>query len=196
MAHAWIFCLALRAMKRDPIFQARTCAPVACETISPQRILVVEGDPFLRHLSAEVLIRHGYEVNAAEDGAAALKELQAIHYNLLITDFELPKINGLGLIKKLRAARLALPVVMVAEKLPARELARNPWLQPAATLLKPFAIDTLLATVKVVLCAVHNPREQVALRASTITQVLEQCLKHYSERPDWGIKPVSGHFQT
>jgi DNA-binding response OmpR family regulator len=126
-------------------------APLQFQTNPPHRILVVENDPFLLHLSAEVLIRDGYEVNAAEDGAAAWKELQAINYDLLITDCKLPKLTGIGLIKKLRATRLALPVVLVAEKLPARKLARNPLLQPAATLLKPIVVDALLDTVKTVL---------------------------------------------
>ena len=176
-------------MKGDPIFRAReTSSPFAqCQMNLPQRILVVEGDPFLRHLCAEVLIRHGYEVNAAEDGAAAWEELQAINYHLLITDFDLPKMNGIGLIKKLRAARLALPVVIVAGRLPTHKLALNPALQPVATLLKPFAIDALLDTVKIVLGATNSPREQIAARASMITPVIQECLKPDSDYAHWRI---------
>ena len=118
----------------------------------PQRILVVQPDPFLLHLSAEVLIQHGYEVNATEDAATAWTELQAINYHLLITDYKLPEATGIGLIRKLRAARLALPVVLIAEKIPTQQLARLPSLQPAAVLLKPLATDALLRTVKTVLC--------------------------------------------
>src|ERR1017187_7601349 len=69
----------------------------------PHRILVVENDPFLREFNVEVLIRHGYEVKTAEDGATAWKELQAFNYNLLITEYKLPKVTGLALIKKLQA---------------------------------------------------------------------------------------------
>ena len=92
--------------------------PIQFQMNQPHRILVVEPHPFLLHFSAEVLIRHGYEVNAVEDAATAWEELQAINYNFLVADYKLPKITGIGLIKKLRAARLALPVVLVAEKLP------------------------------------------------------------------------------
>ena len=141
---------------------ASAIMPLQFQTNQPHRILVVEPDPFLLHLSAEVLIRHGYEVNAAEDAATAWEELQAINYHLLITEYKLPKITGIGLIKKLRAARLALPVVLVAERLPTQRLAKYPPLQPAATLLKPFAVDTLLDIVRNVLRVTDSPREQIA----------------------------------
>jgi hypothetical protein len=40
----------------------------------PHRVLVMEGDPFRLHFNVEVLMQHGYEVKAAEDGATAWKE--------------------------------------------------------------------------------------------------------------------------
>jgi DNA-binding response OmpR family regulator len=57
---------------------------------------------------------------------------------------------------------MALPVVMAAGRLPTHELARNPSLQLAAMLLKPFAVDALLNTVKNVLRATDSPPGQVA----------------------------------
>ena len=151
----------------------------------PHRILVVEKDPFLLHFNVEVLIRHGYEVKTAEDGATAWRELQAVNYNLLITEYKLPKVTGVALIKKLHAAHLALPVVLVAEKMPMHQLAKYPWLQPAATLLKPIAVDGLLDTVKSVLRATSSPLGQLALRASTITPMLQEILEHGVEHSHW-----------
>src|ERR1035438_6867731 len=98
--------------------------PLESRAHQPHRILVVAEDPFLLHFNVAVLIRHGYEVKAAEDATSAWKELQATNYNLLITDYKLPKMTGIGLIKKLHAARLALPVVLVAEKAPPHQLAK------------------------------------------------------------------------
>ena len=71
---------------------------------------------------------------------------------LLITEHDLPRLTGVELVRKLRAARMALPVVMAAGRLPTHQLARNPSLQFAAMLLKPFGVDELLDTVKKVLC--------------------------------------------
>jgi DNA-binding response OmpR family regulator len=119
---------------------------------SPYRILVVDDDPYLCHLSAEVLIRHGYEVNAAGDGAAAWEELNANSYDLLITDNNMPRLTGVELVRKLRSARMALPVIMATTgRLPAEALAQNPPLQLAAMLPKPFHIVELLETVENVL---------------------------------------------
>jgi DNA-binding response OmpR family regulator len=119
---------------------------------SPYRILVVDDDPYLCHLSAEVLIRHGYQVNAAGDGAAAWEELNANRYDLLITDNNMPRLTGVELIRKLRSACMALPVIMATTgRLPAEVLGQNPPLLLAAMLPKPFHIVELLETVKKVL---------------------------------------------
>jgi DNA-binding response OmpR family regulator len=114
---------------------------------------VVEEDSDLRQLYSEALAGPGYHVDATDDGAAAWEALKANRYHLLITEHEIPSVTGVELIKMLRAARMALPVVMAAGRLPTHELARNTSLLVAATLAKPFAVDTLLNTVKHVLRA-------------------------------------------
>ena len=103
----------------------------------------------------------GYHVDTAADGTTGWAALKTHHYHLLITEHEMPVLTGVELVKKLRAARMALPVVMAAGRLPMYELARNPSLQLAATLAKPFAVDALLDTVKSVLRARDSAREQI-----------------------------------
>ncbi len=117
----------------------------------PHRILVVEDDGDLRRLNTEVLIHSGYVVDTAGDGAAAWEALQAHRYDLLITDNNMPRLTGMDLLKKLRSARMELPVIMATGTLPTQELEQNPWLEPVARLAKPYATDRLVATVKEVL---------------------------------------------
>jgi DNA-binding response OmpR family regulator len=136
----------------------------------PDRILVVDDDPYSRHLNADVLIRHGYEVNAAEDGATGWEELQANRYKLLITEHELPRLTGVKLLMKLRAARMALPVIVATGTLPKPDFTKRPRLQPTATLIKPFTPDELLATVNKVLGSTDSPREQLAPRPGRKTR--------------------------
>ena len=125
-------------------------APLRCPThLSPPRILVVDEDSDLRLLYTEALVRPGYHVDAAEDGAAALKALRVNNYHLLITEHSLPTLTGVELVRTLRAARMAVPVIMAAARLPMHELARNPSLQPVAVLPKPFYLSQLLETVRV-----------------------------------------------
>ena len=125
--------------------------PLQSQTNPPDHILVVEDDIFFRRLNTQVLLRSGYEVDAAADGAAAWQALNTDSYDLLITDNNMPKLSGVELLKKLRAARMALPVIMATGTLPEEEFTRHPWLQPAATLLKPYTGEEMLRTVKKVL---------------------------------------------
>jgi len=151
-------------MKNRELWQAGEPAslPLLCPAVSRHRILVVDEDSDLRLLYADALARPGYHVDAAENGAAAWEALQANYYNLLITEHDMPGLTGVELVRKLRSARMALPVVMAAGRLPTHELARNPSLGLAATLLKPFAVEVLLDTVRNVLRATDTPCELIA----------------------------------
>jgi DNA-binding response OmpR family regulator len=126
------------------------------------RILVVDDDTGIRKIGAEVLVRHGYQVDAAEDSATGWKALQAHTYDLLITDLDMPRLSGLKLVKKLRAARMALPVILASGIMTPRELNQSPWLQLSGALLKPVSPEQLLQTVRAVLCAPNGAREQIA----------------------------------
>ena len=132
------------------------------QSSAPHRILVVDDDSSIRQLNAELLMRSGYEVDAAEDGGAAWDALSADSYDLLITDHNMPKVSGVELLERLRAARKALPVIMATGVLPKEEFMRQPWRQPAATLLKPYTTEALLGTVREVLRATDDARGPIA----------------------------------
>jgi DNA-binding response OmpR family regulator len=150
-------------MKDNKISQAGepANAPRQHPTKASHHILVVDEDSDLRRLYAEALAGLGYHVDAAEDGAAAWEALKANRYHLMITEHEMPNLTGVELVKMVRAAHMAVPVVMAAGRLPTHELARNPSLQLAATLSKPFPVNALLDTVQNVLRATDSPHEQI-----------------------------------
>jgi DNA-binding response OmpR family regulator len=135
---------------------------------------VVEDDSGVRQLSAQALVGSGYHVDAAEDGAAAWEALQIKAFNLLITDHNMPKLTGVELVKKLRSARMALPVIMATGRLPTEALAQNPSLQLAAVLPKPFSVAELLETVRAVLRATDSAPGQL------------------EPLPDWRSQPSAG----
>jgi DNA-binding response OmpR family regulator len=149
-------------------------APVPGATSRPQRILVVDNDPDIRQLGTEVLIRHGYQVDAAGDHIAGWKALQVYTYDLLITDLDMPRLSGLKLVKRLRDARLALPVILASGIMTPQELSRNPWFHLSGALLKPVSPDQLLRTVQTVLRANDSACEQIA------------------PPPDWRSEPSAG----
>ena len=132
---------------------AALVAPTRIPGHSSQRILVVDDDAAIRQLNSRVLSRSGYLVDAAENGAAGWDALHGNNFDLLITDHDMPKLSGLELVKKVRSARMTLPVILATGTLPKEDLERHPWLQVAATLLKPFSPQQLLKTVQEVLRA-------------------------------------------
>ena len=114
------------------------------------RILVVDDDKDIRYLNTEVLGDSGYIVDSAADGALAWEALQTKDYDLLLTDYDMPRLNGLNLIRKLRAAGTTIPVILMSGTVPTKEL-EHPWLHIDATLPKPYTFDDLLACVQYVL---------------------------------------------
>jgi DNA-binding NtrC family response regulator len=118
---------------------------------SSRRILVVDDDNDVRQLSVDVLIDSGYEVEAAKDGAAGWEALQTEDFDLVITDNKMPRMTGIEMLERLRAARMTVPVIMATSHLPTHEFASKPWLRPEATLQRPVTNDDLLKTVKRVL---------------------------------------------
>jgi DNA-binding response OmpR family regulator len=152
-------------------------APTRNQTNKSKRILVVDDEPSVRQLMAEALGFSGYQVVAVEDGAAAWATLQLNSYDLLVTDNNMCRLTGIGLIKKLHAARRALPVIMVTGAPPTEELTRHPWLQIDATLLKPFTVAELLGIVRQVLRATESLPEQIESQPNWRSQPSADALR-------------------
>ena len=109
-------------------------------------ILVVDDDPSLRLLVTTFLQQHGYQVHPAIDGQAAadLFYSEAGRIGLVLTDWDMPRKNGLELAQEVRALRPELPVILMSGNLPPeqRELAGM------AFISKPFLVHTLLHEVE------------------------------------------------
>ena len=147
-------------------------------TNPPRHILLVGDDLSIRQLGTKVLSRYGYEVDAAEDGAAGWQALHANRYDFLITDNNMPNLSGIELVKKMRSARLALPVILASGTLRRRELNQDLTLQLAATLPKPFTPEELLDTVNEVLRMSSGARAQLP------------------PPPNWPSQPSAGAWQS
>ena len=150
--------------------------PTQNQTNPPRhiRILLVDDDPDMRELNAEVLIRSGYNVDTANDGADAWNALNEANYDLLITDNQMPRVMGLELIKKLRSEDKTLPIILVSGTVPTEELKQHPWLQLDAMLSKPFSIAELLDTVKEVLRAADDACIRVEMDFPVIMKAISE----------------------
>jgi DNA-binding response OmpR family regulator len=109
-------------------------------------VLVVDDEPGIRAVLAELLIDEGYRVVVAQDGVEALRQIGDVSPDLVLLDLNMPKLTGWEVVERLRALAITLPIViMTAGQSATIEAAR---LGAAAALPKPFAIDDVLTTVE------------------------------------------------
>src|SRR6185369_9280458 len=79
--------------------------------LSPMRILVVEDDKKIASFVVNGLKQSGFAVDHAMDGEDGLVRAQTIAYDAAVVDVMLPKLDGLSLVKKLRASAKSTPVL-------------------------------------------------------------------------------------
>lgn len=129
-------------------------SPVAHRTAFPEqdrrrhRILVVDDDPTTRALHCLRLAREGFEADPAADGEEAWTALRSASYDLVLTDEQMPNLTGLGLVGRMRAAGMNLPVIVNSGSLELGGEADYPQLRLAAVLRKPLSFGVLLEAVR------------------------------------------------
>ncbi|MBP1736791.1 MAG: OmpR family two-component response regulator [Oscillospiraceae bacterium] len=115
------------------------------------RILVVEDEPTLNRLIADKLKLAHYSVDVCLDGEDALAHMACAEYDAVILDIMLPKVDGLTVLRQLRAAQNRTPVLLLTARDSIED--RVTGLDSGADdyLIKPFAFGELLARIRVIL---------------------------------------------
>jgi len=116
-------------------------------------ILAVDDSASMRQMVSFTLKGAGYDVTEAKDGQEALQIAKSNSYNLVITDINMPNMDGITLTKELRtlpAYKFTPILTLTTESSTDKKMAGK---QAGATgwIVKPFNPDQLLATVKKVL---------------------------------------------
>jgi two-component system chemotaxis response regulator CheY len=119
-------------------------------------ILVVEDDPLARNLICWFLRKEEYEVAEAGDGAEALELLKARRFDLVISDFVMPKLDGLKLVEHLHAVSPRTPVIFTTGYL-SRDSGQKILQGMAAFIQKPIDFELLRDSVKRAVARVPAP---------------------------------------
>jgi two-component system OmpR family response regulator len=122
------------------------------------RILVVEDDAKIASFIVQGLKQAGYAVDHAADGSTGLALAQSTGYDAAVVDVMLPSLDGLSLVRRLRASRKQLPVVFLSARSAVEDRVKG--LESGADdyLTKPFAFSELLARIQaLVRRATHAP---------------------------------------
>jgi DNA-binding response OmpR family regulator len=117
-----------------------------------QRILIVEDDVSLAKFLSRELRTESFAVELAHDGEIALSMLQdAQRYDMVILDLNLPKLDGLGLLQRLRPAQPRLPVLVLTARNRVEDKVSSLEHGADDCLSKPFSYVELLARVRALL---------------------------------------------
>jgi two-component system chemotaxis response regulator CheY len=131
------------------------------ETTRRLHALVVEDSPPMRKMIVFALSRiKGLVVAEADDGVDALRRLAGTKYDLIITDINMPILDGLKLVKRLRAdeSYMHVPIIIITTEGAAEDRQRALALGANAYITKPIQAPQVIKLVKEILGIVDDPR--------------------------------------
>lgn len=111
-------------------------------------MLVVDDDPGIRHLLKDALSCAGYRASVCQAGEDALELMSRLSFSLLLTDYYLPGITGIELIRKLRERGDMIPAVLMTSHDLENLIGARKGLAPFRLLGKPFGISEVYAMVR------------------------------------------------
>lgn len=113
-----------------------------------KRILIAEDEEIVRALLLEALKHYDYEINVVENGLEAISHIDKKSYDLVITDYMMPKMDGLELTQRIKAKYPSTPILVITGSGPVHDLLKN---GATAYIMKPFKIVELLSMVETIL---------------------------------------------
>lgn len=116
-----------------------------------ETVLVIDDDEKIISLIRRSLAFAGYRVHTAADGMAGLDQLLTDTPDLIILDVMMPKLDGWEVVRRIREAGLDVPVLMLTAKDEVADRVKGLDLGADDYLVKPFALDELLARVRALL---------------------------------------------
>jgi two-component system OmpR family response regulator len=141
------------------------------------RLLLVEDDLPLAEALVTLLVSSGYAVDCVHDGEAARTLVAAEQYDLMILDLNLPELDGLSVLRSMRAQGNRAAVMILTARGAAEDRVRGLDLGADDYMAKPFDIREFEARVRSLL------RRQAGLRSSTVTLAalsLDLTSRHFS----------------
>ncbi|MEL7292897.1 MAG: heavy metal response regulator transcription factor [Pseudomonadota bacterium] len=115
------------------------------------KLLIIEDEPKTGSYLKKGFTESGYIVDLSSDGVDGLYMATSNHYDLIILDIMLPKLNGWQVLQTMRSSQLDTPIIMLSAKDQVEDRVKGLELGANDYVVKPFAFVELLARVKNVL---------------------------------------------
>jgi two-component system chemotaxis response regulator CheY len=116
-----------------------------------KRILVVDDSEMVRNFHSYIIKMFGYEVDTAENGAVALEKLLGKQYQLLLTDINMPKMDGYELIKNVHDQGITIPIIIISTEDEYNDSLTGTKKGDGIHMLKPTNPEKLVKTIKMLL---------------------------------------------
>ena len=115
-----------------------------------KRVLAVDDSKTMRDMVAFTLRNAGFQVEEAEDGKAALGKLGGAKFDLIITDLNMPNMDGISLIRNVRAGsqHRAVPILILTTESDGTKKADGKAAGATGWLVKPFSPEKLVELVQ------------------------------------------------
>ena len=114
-------------------------------------MLVIDDEPGVRELISEALRISEITAVQAADGLEALSHLRRERFDLLILDINMPKLDGLALLEKLRTEGMSIPILMLSARADKTDINHGLRIGADDYLTKPFSIEELVLRVKAIM---------------------------------------------
>jgi CheY-like chemotaxis protein/anti-sigma regulatory factor (Ser/Thr protein kinase) len=160
--------------------------------LRPSRVLVVDDDRATRHVARTILGKAGYDVRVAADGAQALSRLKTRKFDLMLLDVWMPRMDGLGVLDRLKRARRPPRVVIMTSDDAPETLLRAIRQRAYRFVHKPVEPSTLVSLVRDALTSADEaPIEVVSARANWV-ELIVPCTREAADR----LHRVMGQLET
>ena len=111
-------------------------------------IIVIDDESGVREMLADALHMQGYDVATAADGHTGLREIYEGNFDLVISDVNMPKVNGFELLERMRAAGNETPVILLTARGDRADVAVGFRAGADDYVTKPFGLEELLLRVE------------------------------------------------
>jgi two-component system OmpR family response regulator len=115
------------------------------------RILIVDDEPAVREMLADAIGLAGHSAETACDGFEATQKLKSQNFNLLITDINMPRIDGYELVERIRTNGNQIPVIFLTARSEKPDIARGLRIGADDYIAKPFGLEELTLRVAAIL---------------------------------------------
>lgn len=142
-----------------------------------KKVLVIDDEQIILDSVKKILSAEDFEVDPAISSRTGLERAMNQDYDLVLTDIRMPEIGGMRILRDIKRAKPALPVVIFTGYATVQSAVQAMKLGAADYIEKPFTPDMLLTTVKKVLekIASQTPEKQELIHKDEVIRVLERA---------------------